>query len=330
LPEMNKLYLKKRKAATLSQSFCDASAEELRVLVALIEYEGEDVSPRALAKLASVSDARAAAATALWQAEGVFETAREKSDSDNVTDEFAERFSAAIHEESSLLTAKTVRDGELAALLSECATLMDKPALTTEEVKKITSIYSQLSLSEEYIFTLAAHIAEKKKLTATLLAKEADRLVSLGVDTIEALGLYIEDSSRESGADKEFRRVFGIWNRTLSKSEKEYFQKWSEEYGFSTEIVGEAYSIMTTNRSGSGISLPYIDSILKRWHECGCTTEAACRAQSEADKKGLADKKTGHGGRKKEEKKPKFIEFDVEDAFKRALERSYGSDKNDN
>lgn len=313
------------KKASAADSFREASAEELRVLIAVSEAGGAPLSYKDIAVLASVSEARARSATELWRAEGIL-----GEQGDNLTDEFPERFSTDIYEERSLEAAKSIRDGELAELLDECAVLMDKPALSTEEIKKITSLYSQLSLSAEYIFTLAAHLAGRGSLTALRLAKKAESLVNSGVDTLEALCVYIEEQGTESDVDKEFRRLFGIWNRKLSKSEREYFRKWSEDFGYSTEIVGEAYGIMTSNNSATGVSLKYIDAILARWHECGCRTVAECRAQNERDSHGRAEKKGEASTKKRSEEKPKFVDFDVDAAFKRALERSYGNGKNDN
>ena len=326
---MSKINLKVKNEITSSGSFKEASREELRVLIALMESGGAAASYTELAERASVSTARARAAIALWQAEGVLTERNSPVTEDNVVDEFEERFSSAMHEQTSEESARLVRDGELESLINECAALMEKPALTTEEVKKITSIYGQLSLSVEFIFTLAAHLAEQGRLTVTRLAKEAERLVDRGVDTIEALGIYIEDSASEDGNDKELRRVFGIWNRKLSKTEREYFRRWTVDFGFSPEIVDEAYSAMTESRSGSGISLPYIDKILSAWHAQGCTTVAMCRAASETHKGEQAKKRSEQGAGKKAEKKPKFVDFDVDEVFKRALERSYGSDSED-
>ena len=355
---MSDFKLYKKSSAASAESFSEATAEELRVLVVLMESEGEALTYKEIAARASVSAARARSATALWRADGVLDKEpvkvgkeTEKADAasiekapatvgaantainnneDNVKDEFAERFSSAMYEERSVETAKTIRDGELAQLLDECATLLDKPALSTEEVKRITSIYSQLSLSAEYIFTLAAHLAENGKFTATNLAKKAESLSEKGIDSLESLCQYIEDAKSENGTDKEFRRLFGIWNRKLSKVEREFFRKWSEDYGYSTEIVGEAYGIMTANNASDGLSLKYIDTILTCWHEAGCKTVAQCRAEAERTGAERAEKNASKGGKKKSENKPKFVDFDVEDAFQRALERSYGKGENDN
>ena len=328
---MTEIKISKLKRATESESFKEARADELRVLIALLESTGEAISYSKIAEIASVSAARARAATELWRAEGVIGDFTESaSEEDNVRDEFESRFSSDMYEERSVETARSVRDGELSALLDECAALMGKAALSTEEVKKITSIYTQLSLSAEFILTLAMHLAEEGNLTAVRLAKRAESLVNNGVDSIEALGAYIENNGAESDVDKEFRRLFGIWNRKLSDSNRSYFKKWSEEYGYSTEIVGEAYNIWSSNDATGRLNLKYIDTILTRWHEGGCKTVAECRALSERDRGENAEKKGEKGGRKRAEKKPEFIDFDVEAAFKRALERSYGSDENDN
>ena len=349
---MSEFKLYKKSPAASAESFSEATADELRVLVVLMESEGESLTYKEIAARASVSAARAKSATALWRADGVLDKAPKvdvidvspatvaataitagnstNKNNDNVKDEFAERFSSDMDEERSVETAKTIRDGELAQLLEDCAMLLDKPALSTEEVKKITSVYSQLSLSAEYISTLALHLAQSGKLTAVNLAKRAEALAERGVDSLEALCLYIEDEKSENGTDKEFRRLFGIWNRKLSKAEREYFKKWSEDYGYSTEIVGEAYGIMTANNASGGVSLKYIDTILTHWHEAGCKTVAQCRAEEERSRAEKAEKNGGKIGRKKPEAKPKFVDFDVEDAFQRALQRSYGNGENDN
>ena len=327
---MTEIKISKLKRATDAESFKEARADELRVLIALLESAGEATTYARIASTASVSESRARAATELWRAEGVIGDFTETVPEDNLRDEFESRFSSDMYEERSVETAKSVRDGELSALLDECAALMGKAALSTEEVKKITSVYSQLSLSAEFILTLAMHLAGEGNLTAVRLAKKAEALVNNGVDTIEALGAYIEDNGAESDVDREFRRLFGIWNRKLSESNRGYFKKWSEEYGYSTEIVGEAYNIWSSNDATGRLNLKYIDAILTRWHESGCRTVAECRAQNERDRSERNEKKGNTYTRKRAERKPEFIDFDVDEAFKRALERSYGSSENDN
>ena len=163
---MSKLNLRKNNLNTsATQSFREASAEELRVLVALIELCGRDFTLTELAQRSAVSTARARAAMALWQAEGLFGEDGGITDApeDNVRDEFPERFCSEMYEETALKTAKTVRDGELAELLAECAALMGKPALTTEEVKKNNlGIQSALAQRRVYLHARSAPCRTKQ------------------------------------------------------------------------------------------------------------------------------------------------------------------------
>jgi DnaD/phage-associated family protein len=202
---------------------------------------------------------------------------------------------------------------------------MGKPALTTEDVKNLTALVTQYALSTDYIATLAAYLASKYKLTAVRLRDRAISLVGKGIDNTEALEVYIKDREKQSSSELEFRRLLGIYNRTTTEAERRAFNKWSDEFGYSTAVVGEAYSICVMN-TGS-LSVPYMDKVLTVWHEAGCKTVEECRALV-ASEKAKADKEkteapTPRKRSKTEPEKPRYGDFDINDAFKAALERSY-------
>jgi DnaD/phage-associated family protein len=127
-----------------------------------------------------------------------------------------------------------------------------------------------------------------------------------------------------------FRGIFGIYSRNLSKTEKELFSKWSNDFGYFTEIVTEAYDIAVSKVEGRNALIPYADRLLTRWHECGCHTAEECRKQYEKDEE---ERRKNHEAeaptsRKKREKTERYGNFNVEDAFLRALDRSYSEDSN--
>ena len=316
---MNKsVYKANLSALTESELFLEASREELRVLLAAISGVPEE----ALSEVAKISPARVASALALWREAGIL------SCDELITDEFAERLTPSeIDEESSVKVARDIRNRGLAALVSECALLMNKPALSTAEVKKIVALHSQYALTEEYILTLAAHLADLGRLTATRLANEAIRLTERGIDTAEALILDIEEKKKQNDTDARMRRLLGIYNRSISKSEHELFKKWTDEFGYSENIIGEAYDISVANTSK--YSPQYIDKILSRWFECGCKTLSDCLSREASDRQTLAEER---GANKQTEKKkkidsvPKYGAFNAEDALMSALLRSYGEE----
>jgi DnaD/phage-associated family protein len=314
-----------------SEAFGEASKEELRVLLSLLSNEGEAKDFADLAKRAKTSKARAMAALVYWQEANVLsETEEEKSAthaSEKLTLEYAPRDDG---EEASLDVAREIKDKGLASLLGECARLMGKPMLSTSEAKKIVSVYVKYALDEEFIITLAAFLAEQKRLTAARLEAYAENLAKQGVDCTEELEIYIAKKSNESSAEYEYRHFFRIYNRPLSSDDKERAERWFLTYGFSEEIVGLAYSITTTNKGA--LEFAYMDSILAGWHESGCKTVEDCKAENEKFKgewkaNNLQKSDTPQTSRKKTKEKPRYGEFDVADAFAKALERSYGEDK---
>ena len=297
--------------------FTEASREELRVLLTLIERGGELSSVEDIALVAKVSSARANSALVLWEEEGVIKS----GDAPTVAEEFSEKIELGkITERSANTVSREIRDNNLADLLTECATLMQKPALSTEETKIITALYTQFALGEEYIITLAAYLSDKGKLTSQRLGAEAERLIKRGVDCVEEL---------ETGAEGELRRIIGIHGRNLAKREKELAKKWFYEFGYSEEIISHAYEIMIAHMPTKP-SLPYMDKVLTHWHEVGCKTLDECirlneREHAQMDAERQAPKPPSIPRKKPT---PRYGDFDVNDAFEKALLRSYGEDSN--
>ena len=309
--------------AHLSRSFGEASREELRVLVAVME-SAEPLSVEQISSLASVSPARARGAVAFWSDEGIFT----EGDGIEITEEFVPTVRRGeIDEIPAARVALSIRDEGLAELIEECAEIMGKPALMTEEIKNLTALVTQYALTTDYIATLAAYLASKGKLTAVRLRDRAIALVGRGVDTTEALEVYIKNKEKQSSAEIEFRRLLGIYNRSTTEIERNAFNKWSEEFGYSTAIVGEAYNVCVAN-TGS-LSVPYMDKVLTAWHEAGCKTAEECkafyasqRASEKPEGKSAAGERPKHRS-KSEPEKPRYGDFDVNDAFAAALKRSY-------
>ncbi len=302
------------------EAFSEASREELRVLIALIERDGRIDSVEELAALAKTSKARASASLVLWEEAKVISTA----DTPSITEEFEQRLEAGVIEEVAALdAARTIRSRALADMISECAALLGRATLNTTEVKKLTALSEQYSLSPEYILTLAAYMAERGKLNISRLADKAIHLVERDIDTAAALEFHIASLKSESEAEFNFRGIFGIFDRALSKTEKEAFNRWSREYGYFTDIVGEAYDIAVTKYTRGYVG--HADKLLTRWFETGCRTLSECRARYDADE---AEKKAAKADQAKKApakpKKERYGNFDPQEAFMKALNRSYG------
>ncbi len=313
------------------EAFTEASREELRVLLALIEAKGETEE---LSRLASVSAARCRSALVLWEEAGVIEAVGDADRAPTITDEFEERLRRGeIRDVSSKDTAESIRNHKLADMIAECAVFMKRSALGTEEIKDLTALYEQYALSEEYIVTLAAYLAAEGRLTVTKLVNKAIKLAEKDIDTPEALAEYIESMAADCEAEREFRKIFGIYGRALSKTEKETFARWGKKYGYFTEIVGEAYDIAVNSVTRGHVK--YADKILTHWYESGCRTLAECRskyesdlAEKKAERAATSEKNTAYPKKAAAKPKERYGDFDINEAFLKALERSYGKEEN--
>ena len=316
---MNKYIFKAGAKVTACSAFADASADELRILMALIDSSPSALSDEDIRKISGAPASRVRAALVLWESEGVI--CKQECAEDTISEEFDTVVRRGeIDEEESLQVAKNIRDEELCEMLDICAKLMGKPALSTTEVKNLTALVSQYSLTPEFVVMLATYLSEHGKLTAVRLRDRAISLVDKSIDTTEALEVYLNKKESETAAEKEYKRIFGSSWREISDAERALFKKWDEEFGYSTTIVKEAYSISALN-TGT-LSLKYMDKILSSWHARGCTTLEECKAQSAISgvKEDTPKKRTKP---KTEAEKPRYGSFDVEDAFQKALARSF-------
>jgi DnaD/phage-associated family protein len=317
---MSNYSFKIEKSYTALPEFAEASKEELRVLLTLIEKDGR-ISLGELAASASVGEARCRACIALWESLGVL-TLRD-SDTPEVTDEHEERlYPGELYEVSNKEIAHSIRDKGLADLFYDIAKTAGKHELTPMEVNRITRLITQYELSAEYVATLCAYLAEEENFSVERLIRRAMKLANDGVDTVRLLEEYIAARVRENGELSEIHRILGIY-RKLSSTEQKYINRWLYDYGFSSAIIGLAYELSVTGKQD--VPFPYMEKLLSDWHESGCKTIEECEARSNETKSRLQaewqSKKTKPAAPKK--KTPRYGDFDPEEALRRALNRSF-------
>ena len=305
------------------ECFKEASKDEIKVLLAITSMPGVAVSAEYLAEALEVSKARVMAAIALFEESGVIE----KCEGDLLAEveyEFAPKKSEGIIA-SATNASVALRDTELAEYITDFEIIFEK-TLVAREVERIDTLNKEKDLSFDYILTLASFLKDKHThLTVERVVREATRISEQGITTFEELEIYIKEKNLEVAGEKEMKNLFGIYNRTLTKSERTYFKKWMHEYAYARPIIEEAYDIST--RITGKLSLPYIDTILTSWHDAGCKTLEECRTKENVHKQEGKQKANNSSQKTKktvEAETPKYTDFNSEDALMRALERSYG------
>ncbi len=168
---------------------------------------------------------------------------------------------------------------EIAGAMTENKALADLCSLSQEilgktlknnDIETLYWFYDELGLSPEVITMLLEYCVSKNKRNMNYIEKVAISWHKNGIVTIDAADKFINSEKEKGGYMSSLRKLFGIDNRNFSKTEETYLKTWRDDYGMDENMVGLAYEyciMQTGNRS-----FPYMNSIIKRWHEMNIHT----------------------------------------------------------
>lgn len=153
---------------------------------------------------------------------------------------------------------------ELADLCTLSQEILGK-TLRNKDIETLYWFYDELGLSPEVITMLLEYCVSKDKRNMNYIEKVAISWHENGIVTIDAADRFINNEKEKSGYFYSLRKLFGIDNRSLSKTEETYLKSWRDDLGMDENMVGLAYEycIMQTSK----LSFPYMNSIIKRWNE---------------------------------------------------------------
>ncbi len=142
--------------------------------------------------------------------------------------------------------------------------------LGNNDLETLYWFYDQLGFSPEVITMLLEYCVSMEKRNMKYIEKVAITWHENNITTMDEAQAYITSSAKNDEFIASLRRLFGITDRNLSKTETLYLKAWRDEFKMSADMVGLAYEycIMATGK----LSFPYINTILKRWAEQGITT----------------------------------------------------------
>ena len=151
------------------------------------------------------------------------------------------------------------------------------------DLKSLYTIYDYLALPPEVILLLAnwcAAEAERKfgagrRPRMGDVKREAFRWKRLGLDTVEGAEHFLRRQQQLAGRERELLPLLGIRDRLPLTKEREYLSAWVD-MGFADDAIQLAYE--RTLFQKQQMNWPYMNSILKRWHQAGLHTAAQVRA----------------------------------------------------
>lgn len=173
--------------------------------------------------------------------------------------------------------ARTVRGSEEADyLFKHCEMLYGRP-LKHNEQRTLMLILEDACLPVEVALILVDYCFSVNKATPAYMRTMASEWAESEISTIGKAERRVEELKRLEGAVGRFKKMFEV-NSVFSKQQKDNIEKWVNVYGFSDEMINEAYQI-TLNGAGK-LSFPYMNKVLESWFSKGIKT----KEQLEADK----------------------------------------------
>jgi DnaD/phage-associated family protein len=173
------------------------------------------------------------------------------------------------------------RDSGFRMLYGEVQRLLGR-AMNTEELKILLSFERYLGLPSEVISVLVSYCKDKARQRGSLrnpslraIEKEAYYWAEQGIDTLEAAAVFIQSQNTKNTRLEHLKGLLQIRGRSLTQAEEKYASGWVE-MGFDDEAIKLAYERTCLNTGG--LSWPYMNKILNRWHDAGMTTGEKVRA----------------------------------------------------
>ncbi len=141
--------------------------------------------------------------------------------------------------------------------------------LNRRELETLLNVYQTLGLPPEVLTLLMGDCAQRGRLSAREVEKQAYRWYDLGLDNFEAACSYLERQRRRQTHGARVLSLLGIHDRLPGESEQKYIDKW-EEMGISEDLLRKAYdaTLLGTGR----LSWPYLHKVLCAWQQQGFRT----------------------------------------------------------
>ena len=253
-----------------------ATREDMAALLALAAGNdaGAGADPEEAASLAGITAAQLDAAIAFWRGAGVLTVSASDDGGQKETSSDVKPPKKIRPEQRSPelsgdeVEAMITESPERRSLLNECQQTMGH-IFNNAESAVILSMREYMGLDDEYILLLLAHVARRGKRSVKYAEKMAYTLYERGVDTTESLEEYVTWLESSGELEGRFRTLCGMGSRKFTQKERDFFERWTRQFGFGYDMLEAAYSA-TVDAIGK-FSMAYMNRVLESWHEKGIT-----------------------------------------------------------
>ncbi len=261
-----------------------ASVLQLKVLLYMLRHSDKDLSGEDVAAALSLDKADAEDAMIFWQERGLLvksdETAKPILHIESTTDIIIEKeeaepvlknvsdipLSRPSHEQ---IAARLQECKEFSALFAEAQAALGK-TIGYDGQSVLIMMHDSYGLPFEVILMAVEYSVSQQKTGFSSIAKLGKLWSEQGIDTLEGAMEYIEEHNVVNETWNKLRSLTDISNRTPTSKQRGYLVAWVKEYGYDENIIYYAYE-ESVDRTGK-MSMPYMDRIIRNWHERGVKT----------------------------------------------------------
>lgn len=239
----------------------NASAEELKLLLYLFANPESDIA--SAARELEITVASAESAFAFWRGAGVFcEGEKRKKNVASDTSAYRNYDSATI--------ANAITANEEFSMICRVASDKLEKMLTKNDHSSLFYLYDFVRIPAAMICGIIEDCCQYDKKSLQYIYKKAIALYEDGIDTYEKFENYLAKREIVNSKIGKLRKMCGMGDRALTTKETKTFDLWFSDWNLPFDMIQFAFE-KTVDNTGK-VSITYMNSILKRWHESGFTS----------------------------------------------------------
>ena len=178
--------------------------------------------------------------------------------------------------EKTYIVKRSMEDANFEGLQLEAANVLGH-TLSAQELNTLFGIYDHLGLPPEVICILlnacVEEIREKygpgRLPTMRQIEQQAYIWAREEIMTLDLADAFLNRRRERKDVLGQLKRMMGIWDRALTRSEVNYLNDWLDK-GFGIDAIAIAYDRTVTQTNG--LKWPYMNRIVQNWHEKGLHT----------------------------------------------------------
>lgn len=276
-----------------------AGGAQLKVLLFMLRHAGENLSLAKIAVALSMTELDVKDSMQYWIETNILTGLKEPgapettalpdcNEPDNDKKIEPKRQFTRVEKPDTASVAQRISDSaEISSLMQEAQIILGRP-ISNGDCSTLIMLHDTYGLPVHVILMLMQYAVSIGKRHMNYIKTTAISWAEEEIDTIEKAENKIRALETSRKAWLTLEKIIGIEHRSPSTKEDEAANRWLNTWKMPGELIKEAYD-RCVNAKGKYI-LSYMDSIIKRWQNCGIKTLAQSLEEDKFKKSAYSQK----------------------------------------